>query len=343
MSTKRHAFTLVELLVVIAIIGILVALLLPAIQAAREAARRSQCLNNLKQIGLATQNHIDAFKHLPTGGWNHLFAGDPDRGFGARQPGSWCFTIMPFLEEGSAYNQGRGATGNVKLAAGADILKTPIAGYYCPSRRQAIAYPSTTNFKNAQNVSVGGKTDYAACVGATQGGTAANPTFSRSPTSFTGTTPSSVTAAFTWPALTSAQIANWNGVCFMRSEVKLSKVSDGTSKTLLIGEKMLPQQYYENSIDVNGGSDYLGDDENALSGFNSDQFRSSGETPTVDDSRGNNAALNLWATFGATHTAGFQVTMCDGSVHMISYEVDPTAFARIGIRNDGVVVTGVLP
>ena len=100
---RKSGFTLVELLVVIAIIGILVALLLPAVQAARESARRQQCSNNLKQLALAAINHHEVAGHFPTGGWGWWWVGDPDRGFGKEQPGGWIFNLMPFTEESSRY------------------------------------------------------------------------------------------------------------------------------------------------------------------------------------------------------------------------------------------------
>src|SRR5450631_2470250 len=127
---RRHpAFTLVELLVVIAIIGILVALLLPAIQAAREAARRTECKNRLKQIGLGILNHVDTYKVFPTGGarynaviTTYVVNGKP---FGPDKQGlGWAYQILPYLEEGAI----KGLTTNDQLQ------KASIPLYLCPSR-----------------------------------------------------------------------------------------------------------------------------------------------------------------------------------------------------------------
>src|SRR5687768_6477407 len=89
--SRPRGFTLVELLVVIAIIGILVALLLPAVQAARESARRTQCKNHLKQLSLAFLTHENTYGYFPSGGWGWVWTGDPDLGSGERQPGGWAY------------------------------------------------------------------------------------------------------------------------------------------------------------------------------------------------------------------------------------------------------------
>lgn len=131
MARSRQAFTLVELLVVIAIIGILVALLLPAVQAAREAARRTQCSNHLKQFGLAFHNYHGAHNALPTGGDNGPTNCCDSDAMRVDQY-NWSYHILPFMEQKAVFDLW---PGNISL-----LRKTIVPGYVCPSRRQNKLY-----------------------------------------------------------------------------------------------------------------------------------------------------------------------------------------------------------
>jgi prepilin-type N-terminal cleavage/methylation domain-containing protein len=130
-STKHRGFTLVELLVVIAIIGILVALLLPAVQAAREAARRMSCGNNLKQFGLAMQNYHDAYKVLPPGGIHNINGMAADGGSTSYGP-NWAILLLPFYEQGPLHAQYNFA-GTVRARENPAVVTTKLEVHVCPS------------------------------------------------------------------------------------------------------------------------------------------------------------------------------------------------------------------
>jgi prepilin-type N-terminal cleavage/methylation domain-containing protein/prepilin-type processing-associated H-X9-DG protein len=161
MRSRRRAFTIVELLVVIAIIGALVALLLPAIEMARESSRRSACANNLRQHAIAVRLHEQAHKTFPTGGWNG-YLGDPNAGYGPKQPGGWIYNILSFIEQDNLRQIGKGLNGEQKEQALVQLLETPIDIFYCPSRRLPRPYPYTGGeLKNAKPPKDVAKTDYA--------------------------------------------------------------------------------------------------------------------------------------------------------------------------------------
>ena len=107
-ARRIAGFTLVELLVVITIIGILMSLLLPAVQSARESGRQAQCANNLKQLGLACLSHANSIGWFPSSGWGWQWAGDPNQGFGLNQPGGWLYNILPLLRPAGPARPGDG-------------------------------------------------------------------------------------------------------------------------------------------------------------------------------------------------------------------------------------------
>lgn len=161
-NRAASAFTLVEVLVVIAIIGVLVALLLPAVEMAREASRRSSCANNLRQQALAVKLHVDAHQTFPTGGWGGDWLGDPDAGYGAKQPGGWIYNVLSHMEEDNLRQLGRGLKGPARDDALQQLMQAPVAVFYCPSRRlpRAYAYHGPA-LKNAPLPKEVAKTDYA--------------------------------------------------------------------------------------------------------------------------------------------------------------------------------------
>ncbi len=316
-NKSSAGFTLVELLVVIAIIGILIALLLPAVQAAREAARRSQCQNNLKQFGLGALNHEDVHGFLPTGGWGNRWNGDPNRGFDGDQPGGWCFTILPFIEQQQVFDIGQGLTGTPNGALGealAQTISTPVAIFACPSRRSGIAYPHHGNhsYRNSPVPRFAGRSDYAGNTGiqpfCEQEGPPGPPY--DGPATFTG-----------W--LDQSQM---DGVTFQRSELGLNRIKDGLSNTFFVGEKAMNANEYS-------GSENGGDSETMYAGFSNNNFRTAYWPPEQDA-----PGLNSACVFGSPHPAGLNFVLCDGSVHFIPYNIAIVMFQRLASRNDGLPV-----
>jgi prepilin-type N-terminal cleavage/methylation domain-containing protein len=326
-SARSLGFTLVELLVVIAIIGILVALLLPAIQAARESARRLQCSNNLKQLSLAAVNHHESARHFPTGGWGWWWVGDPDRGFGKNQPGGWAFNLMPFTEEANAYKVASDGDPNTitvaQKEAMREVINKPLPLLGCPSRRggaRSFPKPVDGNFyaynaANAVSNPMAGRGDYAINCGdrlqnEADGG------------------PDSLAGANTYKWLATplgrnpAGIVFITGISFQRSEVAIRHITDGTTQTFLIGEKYLNPADYETGLDS-------ADNETWCTGYNNDNFRSTFNPPLPDT-----YGVSKTNIFGGVHSAGFYMSYCDGHVDLVNYDIDPAVYKMFGARND---------
>jgi len=318
-NPRSAAFTLIELLVVIAIIGVLIALLLPAVQAAREAARRLQCQNNLKQLGLAMLNHENTYGFLSSGGWGWLWTGDPDRGVGKRQPAGWNYSILPFLELQALHDMGSDGQPDVitdqQRAGAVRRDQSPLAVFVCPSRRSALIYPRprAMSYYNGNQVSSAGVIDYAANAGDTE------------PRWYSGPTSIAEASSFNWN--TSGAQGN-TGISFARSEIRVTDISDGTTSTYMLGEKYLTPDFYTTGLD-------LADDFGMYEGCAHDTYRwcDPSRLP-VQDTPGYASPDR----FGSAHYSSYHAALCDGSVRTISYSISAKVHAALGNRADGKVI-----
>jgi prepilin-type N-terminal cleavage/methylation domain-containing protein len=303
MTRARNAFTLIELLVVIAIIGVLIGLLLPAVQKVREAGARIQCTNNLKQIAIGCHAFHDTYHYFPQGG------GDSGGENPAVRPFyfSWTFQIYPFIEQDNLYRltPTDQMTDITTMANGSTILskldKSIVKTFYCPSRRQIELYHGDAVCDYAGNTGTNG--------------------------SGSGTT---------------------DGVIVVNNspnygKVNISMITDGTSNTMLVGERRV------NRADMNTGNDCYDNEPAVRPGDDCDVLRraqvvgGSWLTPAQDMSTSNTTNCGLMGggglcQFGAAHQAGMMCALCDGSVRRVSYSVNATAFKNLCVRNDGQVL-----
>jgi prepilin-type N-terminal cleavage/methylation domain-containing protein/prepilin-type processing-associated H-X9-DG protein len=283
---RGRGFTLVELLVVIAIIGILVALLLPAVQAAREAARRSQCLNNMKQISLALINHHDTYGHFPSGY-------SPDTGW------AWGTAVLPFIEYSTLHDQLlTDAPMNPGDTAQLELMRTVIHEYRCPSDGSV---PDLNDKRVPYSGQQMATSNYLGIMGST---TVQSPN----------------------------DLAQANGIFFQNSRIRIKGITDGTSKTFLIGER--DYTYHHASLWVGTRKHWS-------------QFRHVNINPTyIRGADGNGGGLIndvQDSAFSSRHTGGANFALADGSVRFVDENIDATSdevgptmgiYQRLGNRKD---------
>lgn len=300
MSTRR-GFTLVELLVVIAIIGVLVALLLPAVQQAREAARRMQCTNHLKQIGLAVHNYHDTYNALPAG-WIH-------RGGNGQPNYGWAVAILPFMEQAALYDELD--PGTIPLyerytssATDEDkrLLQTPIAGYRCPSDVTKDLNDKCNFGSNHFQIAT---SNYVGNVG---------------------------TAATT-------QLIDGGGVFYGNSYLGLKDVIDGLSNTLMVGERdggpsLVNNRNYCAAVWAGVGNN------NSIGNHGVGRTLQRGGFLINFDYAEAGSPENMGKGMSSLHPGGVNILLCDGAARFLPETVDRDAVVvPISLRQDRKVVT----
>ncbi len=333
-SKVRHpssAFTLVELLVVITIIGILIALLLPAVQAAREAARRVQCQNNLKQLCLACLNHEQANGFLPCNGWTTCWEGDPDQGFGIKQPGGWVYNVLPYLEQQTLHDLGAGQDVNTKMTTFLLRETSPLTVMICPTRRKVAVEPDPTIYAGyLHNMNIPPqltRTDYAINGGDTEIGWSCERPYNCPPDSLPLEQWDVPTVNWEPPSCAGwGLLKNLTGISTTRRLILLADITDGTSNTYLVGEKYLTVNNYDNGAD-------MGDNEGLYIGFSNNVTRMTSQPPSQDIPGWPNTCR-----FGSAHSDIFFMGFCDGSVTGMSYTINPTVHKFLGNRADGMAI-----
>jgi prepilin-type N-terminal cleavage/methylation domain-containing protein/prepilin-type processing-associated H-X9-DG protein len=294
-----HGFTLVELLVVIAIIGILIALLLPAVQAARESARRSQCSNNLKQLGLAAQTFHDTKKFLPPSRMGTDYV-------------TWAVVMLPFMEEQNYYSQWDVKRRYVDHTAA--VTRRGVPGYFCPSRRAPNAVFSNDNPS-------GGLSDYAACAGTGTGdGVNANGTM------IAAQITTSANMITEWKGLISmASIKDGTSNTFLIGEKHIRRLNAQGTGAFVQGTGDDRSVYTSSNANNSRRFAGLGSD---MGIYNLARYDSNSFVQATDNRK-----------FGSGHPSGCQFVMCDGSVRMMSDRVDVATLSKLSQRADGVAMS----
>ncbi|EAQ76836.1 DUF1559 domain-containing protein [Blastopirellula marina] len=332
------------MLVVIAIIGVLVALLLPAVQQAREAARRVQCSNNMRQIGLAIHNHHDAHNAFPTvGRTSSAFpsytvpadqtGGQPETL--SKQEASWLYQILPYMDQQNIWEgDGYGTAAERGLRS----MEAVINSYYCPSRRapagisqnydrqtthkyQTVTLPGPPTVPSGASEHLTGRSDYTACCQADR------------PSNLKTLYPTEFPDDAALDAVGFANISYGHGFGKRNDYwnasgprgtalLTFSGVSDGVSTTIFIGEKRM------RSSGIGGN---VGNDDNGyICGWDNDTV-SRADYPVGPDA----PIIPSESAFGSAHPTGFNTLYGDGSVSLVSYGVDPITMTRMGHVADG--------